>query len=142
MTPKYFLKIEWEHFQVVVTCKALLSLPWQPSFDSQIFQNLFFSYKKIYFYFYLLDYSVILDIILQYFIKFKTISVIIDLRTKHDLKMTNCRCWFSFKQCLCHSEFQNFDSNCKHVYIFIKHHQSLVLSRLAQIVRILSPHLR
>lgn len=92
MTTKYFLKIEWEHFQVVVTCTALLSLPWQPSFNSQVFQNLFFSYKKIYFYFYFLDYSVTLNIILQYFIKFKTINVMIDLRTKHDFKMTNCRC--------------------------------------------------
>ena len=127
MTPKYFLKIEWQHFQVVVTCTALLSLPWQPSFDSQIFQTLFFSYKKIYFYFYLLNYSVILDIILQYFIKFKTISLMIDLRKKHDLKMTNCRCWFSFKQCLCHSEFRNLRIVLLPEHSFI--HRSIFLSR-------------
>lgn len=34
-----FLKFIWENFEIVVSCTSTLSLPWQPSFHSNVFQN-------------------------------------------------------------------------------------------------------
>ena len=31
--------INWDHFNVIVTCTSTLMLPWQPSFGSHVFQN-------------------------------------------------------------------------------------------------------
>ena len=47
------LKFIWEHFTVLVICTSTLTLPWQPNFDSHVFQNLhFFLKNKFYFFFY------------------------------------------------------------------------------------------
>ena len=40
-------KFIWKHFEVVVTCMSALTLPWQPSFHSYVFQNLL--YKQDFF---------------------------------------------------------------------------------------------
>ena len=43
-----------ENFKVVVICNSTMTLPWQPSFDSIVFQNLHFVYeRRFYFYYYL-----------------------------------------------------------------------------------------
>ena len=34
-----FPEIYLEHFKVIVTCTLTLTLPWQPSFESQFFRN-------------------------------------------------------------------------------------------------------
>ena len=39
-------KNDWEHFKVVVTFKAALSLLWEPSFDSQFYKICFFPIKR------------------------------------------------------------------------------------------------
>ena len=40
-TKRLFLKFICGHFQVVLTCTSSLTLPWQPSFDSHVCQNVY-----------------------------------------------------------------------------------------------------
>ena len=52
--PQFYLS--WENFKIIVarTCAPPLRLPWQPSFDSCLFQNLhFFSFGFVYIFFFL-----------------------------------------------------------------------------------------
>ena len=86
------LKIIWEHFKIVVSSTSTLPLPQQASFDSNVFQNLLFSYKMICFYFSPLNYIIKLNIAVfyQFFYNCQCnpVFVVADLRKKHDLKMT------------------------------------------------------
>ena len=52
--------IIWEHFKVVLTyMSTLTTLLWKPSFDSHVFQDLLFSYKKRFIsIFHVLNYSI------------------------------------------------------------------------------------
>ena len=86
------LKIIWEQFKIVVSSTSTLPLPQQASFDSNVFQNVLFSYKMICFYFSLLNYIIKLNIAIFYQIFYNCscnpVFVVADLRKKHDLKMT------------------------------------------------------
>ena len=80
------LKIIWEHFKIVVSSTSTLPLPQQASFDSNVFQNLLFSYKMICFYFSPLNYIIKLNIAVfyQFFYNCQCnpVFVVADLRKK------------------------------------------------------------
>ena len=51
----------WEHFKIIVvcTCAPPLKLPWQPSLDSYLSQNLhFFSFRLFSFFFFFFSFSI------------------------------------------------------------------------------------
>ena len=63
--------IIWEHFKVVLKyMSTLTTLLWKPSFDSHVFQDLLFSYKKKDLYPFFTYWIIALTLLHQYFLKF------------------------------------------------------------------------
>ena len=49
-----FIKFIWNNFKVDFTCTSTVTLSWQPNVDSDVFQNLHFSDKNVFFFLFLL----------------------------------------------------------------------------------------